>query len=329
MGDRLDEQPPPSSNNRSSSSSGANSPSPLESPAPVATPTPLHHTATQAQQQQSILSSTAIVNMNMAMLTQSQTTIVNNGLRNRNANVDQGLSHPSFTSGNVRLRNIAGPPSQYIKLNVGGYLHYTTVATLTKHDSMLRGMFSGRMEVLTDAEGWVLIDRCGKHFTVILNFLRDGAVALPESTRDILEILSEARYYCIQSLIDLCQAWLDLSQKNEDSLPVCRIPIITSSKEEKSLLQSTTRPTIKLLINRHNNKYSYTSQSDDNLLKNLELFDKLIMRFHERVLFIKDVGAANEVCSWTFYGHGQKVTEVCCTSIVYATDKKHTKVRSF
>lgn len=41
------------------------------------------------------------------------------------------------------------------------------------------------------------------------------------------------------------------------------------------------------MLNRHNNKYSYTNQSDDNLLKNLELFDRLVMRFNERILFIK------------------------------------------
>lgn len=48
---------------------------------------------------------------------------------------------------------IKGNPSQYVKLNVGGCLHYTTIATLTKSDTMLRAMFSGRMEVLTDTEG--------------------------------------------------------------------------------------------------------------------------------------------------------------------------------
>lgn len=48
---------------------------------------------------------------------------------------------------------IKGNPSQYVKLNVGGCLHYTTIGTLTKHDTMLRAMFSGRMEVLTDSDG--------------------------------------------------------------------------------------------------------------------------------------------------------------------------------
>ena len=48
---------------------------------------------------------------------------------------------------------IRGHASQYVKLNVGGSLYYTTIGTLIKHDNMLRAMFSGRMEVLTDSEG--------------------------------------------------------------------------------------------------------------------------------------------------------------------------------
>lgn len=53
----------------------------------------------------------------------------------------------------VRYTVMTGPPSKYIKLNVGGCLYYTTLGTLTKQDNMLRAMFSGRMEVLTDSEG--------------------------------------------------------------------------------------------------------------------------------------------------------------------------------
>lgn len=49
---------------------------------------------------------------------------------------------------------LKGHASQYVKLNVGGRLYYTTIGTLTKHnDTMLSAMFSGRMEVLTDSEG--------------------------------------------------------------------------------------------------------------------------------------------------------------------------------
>lgn len=68
-----------------------------------------------------------------------------------------------------------------------------------------------------------------------------------------------------------------------------------------------------------------TSNSDDNLLKNIDLFDKLVLRFNGRVLFVKDV-LGDEICCWSFYGEGRKIAEVCCTSIVYATEKKQTKV---
>lgn len=61
------------------------------------------------------------------------------------------------------------------------------------------------------------------------------------------------------------------------------------------------------------------------MLKNIELFDKLSLRFNGRVLFIKDV-IGDEICCWSFYGQGRKIAEVCCTSIVYATEKKQTKV---
>ncbi|KAF6271495.1 potassium channel tetramerization domain containing 13 [Rhinolophus ferrumequinum] len=103
------------------------------------------------------------------------------------------------------------PNSKYVKLNVGGSLHYTTLRTLTGQDSVLNAMFSGRAEVITDAGGWVLIDRSGRHFGTILNYLRDGSVPLPESTRELGELLGEARYYLVQGLIEDCQLALQFT----------------------------------------------------------------------------------------------------------------------
>lgn len=218
---------------------------------------------------------------------------------------------------------VHGSPTKYVKLNVGGSLHYTTIGTLTKQDSMLRAMFSGRLEVLTDTEGWILIDRCGKHFSLILNFLRDGTVPLPQNEVELQEILIEAKYYLIEQLVEQCEKALE--KKKEEHDPICRVPLITSSKEERQLVTGK-KPVVKLSYNRSNNKYSYTGQSDDNLLKNIELFDKLSLRFNGRILFIKDLIGNSEICCWTFYGNGKKLAEVCCTSIVYATEKPQTKV---
>ncbi|MBN3304181.1 BACD2 protein, partial [Amia calva] len=219
------------------------------------------------------------------------------------------------------LRGAGGLGSKYVRLNVGGALFYTTVQVLTRQDTMLKAMFSGRMEVFTDKDGWILIDRCGKHFSEILGYLRDASVALPKSRQAIHELMAEAKYYLIQGLVDMCQN--ALQEKKEQAM--CVIPVVTSLKEEERLIQACSKPVVKLLYNRSNNKYSYTSNSDDHLLKNIELFDKLSLRYNGRILFMKDV-IGDEICCWSFYGQGRKLAEVCCTSIVYATEKKQTKV---
>lgn len=62
---------------------------------------------------------------------------------------------------------IKGSSSKYVKINVGGSLHYTTIGTLTKQDTMLRAMFSGRMEVLTDSEGKFTSARARRTINVV------------------------------------------------------------------------------------------------------------------------------------------------------------------
>lgn len=73
------------------------------------------------------------------------------------------------SSGNVAQEPSCTPPSpshgvekkagpglagnKYVKLNVGGSLHYTTVQTLSKEDSLLRRICDGSVEVTIDSEG--------------------------------------------------------------------------------------------------------------------------------------------------------------------------------
>lgn len=47
--------------------------------------------------------------------------------------------------------------SKYVKLNVGGSLHYTTVQTLSKEDSLLRRICNGETDVTIDSEGECLV----------------------------------------------------------------------------------------------------------------------------------------------------------------------------
>ena len=65
---------------------------------------------------------------------------------------DQQISTMSASdAGGLQL--IKDDVSKYVKLNVGGCLFQTTIGTLTKYDTMLRGMFSGDVPVQTDSDG--------------------------------------------------------------------------------------------------------------------------------------------------------------------------------
>ncbi|OEL38958.1 FH protein interacting protein FIP2 [Dichanthelium oligosanthes] len=87
--------------------------------------------------------------------------------------------------------------SSPVLLNIGGKKYATTVETLTQRepDSMLAAMFSGRHTLPQHPTmGTVFVDRDGKHFRHVLNWLRDGAIpVLSES--EYQQLLREAEYY--------------------------------------------------------------------------------------------------------------------------------------
>lgn len=85
--------------------------------------------------------------------------------------------------------------------------------------------------------GWILIDRNGTHFGTIMNYLRDGTVVLPDSQKGVAELLAEAKYYCITELAESCERAL-LKKEPE---PICRVPLITSQKEETLLISASAK----------------------------------------------------------------------------------------
>ncbi|XP_056139916.1 BTB/POZ domain-containing protein KCTD14 [Lampris incognitus] len=88
--------------------------------------------------------------------------------------------------------------SPVVQLNIGGRLFCTSLNTLRKHpDSKLADMFSGQPKLRTDPEGRYFIDRDGKHFGAILEFLRTDR--LP--TENILEVHREAVHYDVKPLV--------------------------------------------------------------------------------------------------------------------------------
>ncbi|XP_053114837.1 BTB/POZ domain-containing protein KCTD11 isoform X2 [Hemicordylus capensis] len=94
---------------------------------------------------------------------------------------------------------VGGP----VTLNVGGKFYSTTRETLTRFpDSMLGAMFRGPRPALTDSCGNYFIDRDGKAFRHILNFLRFGRLDLPEGYAELSLLRTEADFYQIRPLLE-------------------------------------------------------------------------------------------------------------------------------
>lgn len=94
--------------------------------------------------------------------------------------------------------------------------------------------------------GWVFIDRCGKHFGTILNFLRDGSVPLPETCVEISEILAETKYYGISELSDACEQ--ALRRKMNENTNITWVTLITSQNETQKLISISSKVCIVLSI---------------------------------------------------------------------------------
>jgi len=118
-----------------------------------------------------------------------------------------------------------------VKLNVGGHRFDTTLRTLTRFpESMLGTMFSGREGVQApteDEDGCVFIDRDGRHFRCILEFLRTGVAAPGQlSAHEKQELDRELRFYLLHS------AWN--AARSEDVQEPQPQVIVTVGKERAS-----------------------------------------------------------------------------------------------
>ncbi|CCD64931.1 BTB domain-containing protein [Caenorhabditis elegans] len=88
-----------------------------------------------------------------------------------------------------------------IKLNVGGKEFSTTEATLTKFEGYFKQKLKTRGKIWQTT---LFIDRSPTHFEIILNFMRDGKVDLPETLKELMPIFRETEYYTLASLVEQC-----------------------------------------------------------------------------------------------------------------------------
>ncbi|XP_019157915.1 PREDICTED: FH protein interacting protein FIP2 [Ipomoea nil] len=126
--------------------------------------------------------------------------------------------------------------SSLVRLNIGGKKFCTTVDTLTQRepDSMLAAMFSGRHTLCQESEkGYIFVDRDGKHFRHILNWLRDGVVPTLKDF-EYSELLREAEYYQLLGLADGIIAALSKRKEEEELVSeLTRTDIIKCIQSER------------------------------------------------------------------------------------------------
>jgi len=96
----------------------------------------------------------------------------------------------------MTLRAKALPPietdKKLVNLNIGGTLFTTTTSTLTKY-------YGTRFAALVEQSNQI-IDRDPGLFRIILNYVRDGDVSLPDTQLALLDLLNESKHYEISPL---------------------------------------------------------------------------------------------------------------------------------
>ena len=101
-----------------------------------------------------------------------------------------------------------------IDLNVGGYFYSTTFETLKKEDNMLIEMLETNTSLLCkDSKDRIFIDRDGKLFRYVLDYLRNKTVVLPDNFTERASLRREAEYYNLENMLKL----IDMSEMAQDA----------------------------------------------------------------------------------------------------------------
>ncbi|CAF0801648.1 unnamed protein product [Didymodactylos carnosus] len=92
-----------------------------------------------------------------------------------------------------------------VMLNVGGREFQTTIRTLTKEkpNTFFTELFAREWESEKDARGRLFVDRNSDLFAEILDYMRTGEFILPEEERLRKRLITEVKFYRLNTLFDI------------------------------------------------------------------------------------------------------------------------------
>eukprot|EP01083_Nonionella_stella_P150568 479851_1 len=117
--------------------------------------------------------------------------------------LDEEEDEEVVDTANTKIQSQLSHSGEPITLNVGGTKYQTSLHTLTSYQStVLSKMFEGKFSLKPSKDGSYFIDRNGTYFGLILDYLRNGQIIIPQTERSyiISHLLMESQYYQIASL---------------------------------------------------------------------------------------------------------------------------------
>mmetsp|Transcript_1542 Transcript_1542/g.4004 ORF Transcript_1542/g.4004 Transcript_1542/m.4004 type:complete len:221 (-) Transcript_1542:161-823(-) len=105
-----------------------------------------------------------------------------------------------------------------IKLDIGGHRCTTAPSTLlSAKESFLAAMLSGRYELYAEpSDGSYFIDRDGRQFRNVINFLRGGeSFECPTKLDELAQLKKDAIFYGLPELADICDKKIAVSRGGE------------------------------------------------------------------------------------------------------------------
>merc|ERR1712141_979573 len=98
---------------------------------------------------------------------------------------------------------------EIVKFDVGGKRFHTSKSTIMRRQGGRQTKLSKLLSEgrIPDKDGYIFIDRDGKHFHKILNFLRDGVIPKPTRSEDLEDLQRDADFYFIVELSKLLEQY--------------------------------------------------------------------------------------------------------------------------
>eukprot|EP01129_Flabellula_baltica_P012318 TRINITY_DN5545_c0_g1_i1.p1 TRINITY_DN5545_c0_g1~~TRINITY_DN5545_c0_g1_i1.p1 ORF type:complete len:223 (-),score=64.37 TRINITY_DN5545_c0_g1_i1:409-1077(-) len=140
----------------------------------------------------------------------------------------------------LRLKNLKYRENRTVTLNVRGHRFTTKIHTIVNGapDSLLSMLFAEEFGVELDENNEVYIDREGRYFHFIMEFIRDGFVLMPND-RDIhLKVAREAKFYGLENMLKILKVQYrveppsELELEKENVRSVEETTVVTNAASE-------------------------------------------------------------------------------------------------